>query len=345
MSAGQTWNHDAGDHIAALAWLPDGQRLAVVPAEGNFVVLDRATGGVLLTLPPHASGNCALSIAPTAPLLLTAGHDGKARLYDTDTGGLIRELSTSDGKGDWCEHAQFSPDGKLLATTAGKTLRVWTSAGEQVFESTAHDSTIAALAWRPDSAGVATGCYNGAQLFRAKNGEWDAEPYEQLCWKGSIISLTWSPNGRYVAGGSQEATIQFWRLPYRVGEELFMSGYQTKIRELAWDATSRYLASGGGEIATVWDVSGKGPAGTKPKQLEGHADRITTLIFQHRGPLLASGGTDGRVFVWDLAKAQRHRQELQPPSPIAALAWSPDDSALAIGAADGSVCVWESVKG
>ena len=188
MSAGQTWSHDAGDHIAALAWLPDGQRLAVVPAEGNTVVLDRATGAVRLTLPPHASGNCALSIAPNAPLLVTAGHDGKARIVHTETGELLHELAahaTNPSSNAWCEHVQFSPDGKLLATTAGNTLRIWTSAGGQVFESTAHDSTIAALAWRPDSAGVATGCYNGAQLFRAKNGAWEAEPYEQLRWKAA----------------------------------------------------------------------------------------------------------------------------------------------------------------
>jgi len=69
---------------------------------------------------------------------------------------------------------------------------------------------------------------------------------------------------------------------------------------------------------------------------------LLALTALSRGPLLASGGADGRVFVWDLARAQRHRQELQPPSPIAALAWSPDDTALAIGAADGGVGVWES---
>jgi WD40 repeat protein len=121
-----------------------------------------------------------------------------------------------------------------------------------------------------------------------------------------------------------------------------MSGYATKVRELAWDATSRYLASGGGAIVTVWDVSGRGPAGTMPKQLEGHKDRVTALAFQHCGPLLGSGGADGRIFLWDLAKGRRHRQELQARSAIAALAWSPDDTAFAIGAADGSVCAWES---
>ena len=340
MSAGPTWSFDAGDHVAALAWLPDGRTLAVAPTVGGIGLLDRASGKVTRTLAAHAMGNCALSAS--AGWLASAGQDGLARIWNVDTGELAHELRASDTASDWCEHAQFSPDGKLLATTAGKTLRVWKSTGERVFESTAHDSTIAALSWRPDSSGVATGCYNGAQLFRARDGVWESESYEELRWKGSIISLTWSPNGRYVAGGSQEATIQFWRLPYREGEELFMSGYATKIRELSWDNTSRFLASGGGEIITVWDVSGKGPRGTTPKQLEGHAERVSALTFQHRGPLLASGGVDGRVFIWDIAKSQRHRQELIPPSPIAELVWSPDDTALAIGAADGSVCVWET---
>ena len=333
------WHFDAGDHIAALAWLPDGRTLAVAPAVGDIALLDRASGEVTRSIAGHALGNCALSAS--ADRLITAGQDGLARLWHTDTGELAHELRASDTATDWCEHAQFSPDGKRLATTAGRTLRVWKTTGERVFENTAHDSTIAALAWRPDSAGAGTGCYNGAQLFREKNGAWEPRSYQELHWKGSLISLSWSPNGRYVAGGSQEATIQFWRLPYRAGEELFMSGYQTKIRELAWDAGSRYLASGGGEIITVWDVSGKGPRGTKPLQLEGHDARLTQLVFQRRRPILASGGADGRVFIWHLEKELRHRHELRPTSPIAALAWSPDDTALAIGSADGIVRVLE----
>ena len=117
--------------------------------------LDRATGKVTRTLAGHARANCALSA--TADLLASAGQDGLAHIWNVESGELARELRTSDTASDWCEHAQFSPDGKLLATTAGRTLRVWTHDGEQIFESTAHDSTIAALAWRPDSAGMATG--------------------------------------------------------------------------------------------------------------------------------------------------------------------------------------------
>lgn len=341
MSACQTWSYDAHDHIAALSWLPDSHTLAVAPVVGSIVLIDRITGKVRCTLRGDALANSALSASRSMPLMVTSGQDGTARTWNTDTGELVHELRTSDSASDWCEHARFSRDGTLLATAAGRTLRVWASSGECVFENSAHHSTIAALEWRPDGAGVATGCYNGVQLFRAKNDKWEPHAYEVLRWKGSILSLAWSPNGRYIAGGSQEATIQFWRLPYRTGEELFMSGYARKVRELAWNAGSRYLASGGGDVVTVWDVSGKGPAGTTPKQFEGHEAPITQLAFQNRGHLLASSGADGRLFIWDLAKDERQRYEFTPPGSIAVLAWSPDDTALAIGGADGSVCLFE----
>lgn len=339
---GARWSFDAGDHVAGVAWLPDGQRLAVAPSEGELAVLDRATGARRLTFPAHVDGNAAISASSREPWLATAGHDGKVRVWNCDSGALVRELEAGH---PWVEQVAFSPDGTLLAATAGRILRVWDAAGELQIECADHDSTIAALAWRPDSRGIGTGCYNGAQLFRQQDGAWESAPYEELRWRGSIISLAWSPNGRYVGGGSQEATIQFWKLPYRVGEELFMSGYQTKVKELAWDKESRFLASGGGEIITVWDVSGKGPRGRTPLQLEGHAGRVTALAFQGRGPLLASGGADGSAFVWDLQAGTRHRRQLAPAAPISALTWSGDGSALALGAADGTVCVWECRPG
>jgi hypothetical protein len=59
------------------------------------------------------------------------------------------------------------------------------------------------------------------------------EPHQEVRWKGSILSMAWSPNARYLAAGTQEATVNFWKLPYRVGEELNMTGYANKIKELA----------------------------------------------------------------------------------------------------------------
>jgi WD40 repeat protein len=68
-------------------------------------------------------------------------------------------------------------------------------------------------------------------------------PQRRFEWKGSILRLAWSPNGRFVATGDQDSTVHFWFEEDR--RDLQMSGYPTKVREL-WNAASRYLATGGG---------------------------------------------------------------------------------------------------
>ena len=325
---------DAGEHVAALAWC--GSRLLVVaPAEGDCFVVSRDGGK--RTLSAHSGGNTAVAANIHQPLVATAGHDGRARVFDSRTCSQLHELKCGDA---WVEHCAWSPDGTMLATAAARYLRVWKvteTESSLIFEYAAHQSTIAALRWRPDSRGIATACYGGVHLLRTETHE----RYAHLPWKGSLITLEWSPSGRFIAGGSQESTIQFWKLPYRPGEELYMDGYATKVITLAWDPTSRWLASGGGDIITVWDTSGRGPRGTTPVQIEGHTRRIARLVFQTRGPLLASGDLDGKVFISDLKTKLRHVRKMSPASAISALEWAPDDTALAIGTASGTVALWE----
>jgi WD40 repeat protein len=150
------------------------------------------------------------------------------------------------GRG-WVQQARWTTDHKQFVTASGKTLRLWSQEGELIQEVEEQPSTIAAVSLRPDNRAIGLGIYGGVRLYRF--GE--QAPYEDLLWKGSIIQLAWSPNARFIAASSQEKTINFWRLPYRSGEQLAMSGYTTKVRELAWDSTSRYLASAGSELVTI----------------------------------------------------------------------------------------------
>jgi WD40 repeat protein len=118
-----------------------------------------------------------------------------------------------------------------------------------------------------------------------------------------------------------------------------MSGYPLKVKQLSWDAKSRLLATGGGEVITVWNVAGRGPAGTRPLQLRGHKTKLTELAFQNTGAYLASGDAAGRVRLWRPAGGVKGVELAALPAEITALAWAPDDHALGIGAADGRVSV------
>jgi WD40 repeat protein len=147
-----------------------------------------------------------------------------------------------------------------------------------------------------------------------------------------------SPNDAYIATGNQDESVHFWFVETR--RDLEMWGYASKVRELAWDARSRLLATGGSNDVVIWDMSGKGPEGSRPLVLRRHTALLGALHFQHRGSLLASGGQDGLVVQWSPLTRKTLRSVGSLDSPITALSWSPDDQFLIAGSRDGTIGMW-----
>jgi WD40 repeat protein len=331
------WQAVISDHVIALAWSPDGRWLTAAAVSGPISLFDGATGQCAAVLAGHHLGTTSLSWSADSTCLASTGQDGLVRLWDATTG---REQQALDAGAPWVESVAWSPTGTLLATAAGRTLRLWDTAGRLQQQYPAQTSTIAALQWAPRTvqirraaAVLATAVYGRVTLWTPER----SEPLTQFAWKGSILTLAWSPDGRYLVHGDQDATVHFWVLAD--GKDAQMWGYPTKVRELAWDHTSRYLATGGGPVVVVWDYAGKGPQGSKPLMLEAHEDFLSALAFQHAHPLLASGGLDGRVVVWQPGKSRLPLTQNMLDAGITQLAWAPDDQALAIGSEMGTVMV------
>ena len=280
------WQAHVGDHVIALAWSPDGGTLAAATVGGPITLCDGQSGRIKYVLPGHGFGTLALSWCLQGTLLASSGQDGKVRLWNAGNG---KEHLTLDGGADWVERVVWSPTGTVLASAAGRKVRLWNSAGQLVREYGNHPSTVADIQWRPRTLELASAAYGELTVWNPDK----TEPIRVCKWKGSMLVLAWSPDGKYIATGDQDSTVHFWIV--KTGEDLMMSGYPTKVSELAWDYTSRYLATGGGSVPCVWNVSGKGPAGTKPLQFKAHQAKVTALAFQHAGPILASAGADGLV--------------------------------------------------
>lgn len=330
------WAAASPDYVTALAMEPAGDRVAVACASGPTLVLATADGRVCRHLPGHRPGTTAVAWSPDGSLLATGGQDGTLRLWDPASGDLRAEVEAGPA---WVEHLTWAPapvrGAPCLAAAAGKTLLFWTP-GEPVARVIAHASTISALAWKPPRAGGAafpmlvSAAYGGVRFW-----EPGREPaLEALAWKGSILALAWSPNGKYLATGDQDATVHFWILDRR--RELEMSGYPTKVRELAWDAAGRHLATGGGAAVTVWDCSGrKGPEGSKPIVLEGHEGLVSAVAWQGHRTFLASGGADAQVIVWQPARGPLPLGRARVDGEVTHLAWTPGDDRLIVGSAGG----------
>ena len=325
------WKHSVADHVVALAWSPDGGTVAAAGAGGPAVLFDAATGHVRRTLAGHGFGTAHVAWRPDGKRLATTGQDGKARLWDASTG---TETAILDVGAAWGERVAFGPRGDFLVTAAGKKLKLWSGDGEHVRDYPDAASSVADVVWSLRGKEFYAAGYGGAEAYRPDAAEAGTR-YE---WNGSVLKLALSPDGKRLAGSAQDASIHFWFT--KSGDDLEMSGYPMKVRELAWDAESRFLATGGGPTAVVWDCAGKGPAKTKPIMLERHEKPLADLAFQSRGPVLASACKAGLVCLWYPEGSTRVQAEADLGEEATHATWSPRDAYVAASGADGAVAVY-----
>ena len=78
--------------IAALAWSPDGRRIAVAGAAAEVNVYDPETGALVAKCKGHKAGIYTVAFSPDSTVAATAGFDGMVRLYDAATGEMKKEF-------------------------------------------------------------------------------------------------------------------------------------------------------------------------------------------------------------------------------------------------------------
>lgn len=327
------WKTDVDDYVIRMAFSPSGSLLATACVSGPIHLLDPDSGQIVRTLPGHAIGTQCLSWSHDGHYLASGGQDGRVRLWNPADGTLLHDLPAGS---PWVEQVAFGPDCNLLVSAAGRCLKLWDTRGECLQTYPEHPSTISDVQWQHTARFFTTAAYGQLATFKPES----SVAVKTFPWQGSILALAWSPNDNAVATGNQDASVHFW---YRTsGKDLEMSGYPTKVRELSWDSGGRYLATGGSAIVTIWDCGGKGPAGSRPLQLDGHETLLTALEFQHRGGLIASGCRDGVVCIWNARKTAKLFSDTSVKSSVTQVRWAPRDQWLACSSANGIVRLYDA---
>ena len=73
-----------------------------------------------------------------------------------------------------------------------------------------------------------------------------------------------------------------------------------------------------------------------------HTDNVESLAFTPNGDLLASGGADGSILLWEATSSQRLGERLLGHrGRVETLSFSPTGSLLASASEDGSVILWD----
>lgn len=320
-----------GDHAEAIGWSPDSRFVAVGSLAGDVEVLDAAGGTPLASLPGHPFGTTAVAWSPDGTRLVSGGQDGIVRTFDVPGGAVLGEVR---GRG-WVSDLVWRPgtSTECAAAIGRQVVRIGAD-GDELSRTDDHPSTVTSLAWTPDGRRLAAGAYGGLWWY-----EEGSEAVRHFDWKGAVLTVAVAPNGKYVASGNQDNSVHCWKL--WSADDFQMSGYELKIQHLAWSRDSRFLAVAGLGDVTLWDFSGRGPQGTTPKQLSGHANHLVAVGYRPVGPaMLMTAAADGRVCLWQPGAGKRSLiGEVSVGEAVGAAKWAPDGAAILVTTALGGVFV------
>lgn len=330
-SAPQVWTRDLPDCVSELRFSADGTLLAAAGLAGPVEVLHSGTGAEVRRVEGHAGGTLAMAWSPGGGLLVTGGQDGTVRFQEVGSGRTVARAQFDSG---WVTQLAWSPDGTTLAAAAGRAVRFFDRDGAPRGGFEKHASTVTGIAWVPDGSAVVSSCYGGLSWLEPGL----AEPKRRFHWKGSILTLAISADGRYIATGNQDASMHLWVV--KTGKEMFMNGYPTKVRSVLFTPDSKHLASASGKVIVLWDMRGKGPAGTQPRIMEGHLSTVTDLAFIQDGRVLLSSGEDGTVRAWAL-EGRSKPVALNIGGPLERLAHTPHGDLVVTGGRSGRVTLFK----
>ncbi|MEO1211625.1 MAG: pentapeptide repeat-containing protein, partial [Cyanobacteria bacterium J06638_20] len=153
---------------------------------------------------------------------------------------------------------------------------------------------------------------------------------------GLVLSVTYSPDGRLLAIGDSNGTVQVWDArTYQV--LMLVKGHEDWVRSVAFSGDGQTLASASDDkTVRLWSVATHQQLAT----LKGHEDLVSSVAFSGDGQTLASASADKTVRLWSVATHQQLATLKGHEDSVSSVAFSGDGQTLASASTDQTVRLW-----
>ncbi|MFK7968953.1 MAG: hypothetical protein AB8F95_01230 [Bacteroidia bacterium] len=325
--------------------------------DGDFVVLGgrnearvRAVyQSFLIEVGDHKDRVQAVDFSPDGKRIVTAGWDGKVKLWDVNEGDLITQYAhgmKEPVQENDINAAVFSPKGKYFASGSDEGsvyIRDGLTGAHITEDLPERKAKIHSLAFTEDENSIITGLSNGMIKFIDIESGNDNLLFKL---KTNVYALKVSPGGQFLAAGTFDGTLLIARLI--PGEKKAIKiqefqAHQAPISSLDFspDGLTLITTGQGDELIKIWEWKHK----RLIQSIADHSNHVNVTDFAPNG-MFITGSSDKTAILWkwDVVNevALPQRVLTRPESPIFGASFSKDGKLFALGYGEGMARVYHT---
>jgi WD40 repeat protein len=300
-------------------------------------LLDGTTGTTVDVLEGHRSWTNTAQFTPDGSRLVTSSIDGTARIWDTRSGQEVAVLGGHEGS---VVQAVVAPAGDVVATAAGRFVRLFPLRKQQLLTTDSHD-WMQDAAFLPGGKAVAAGMQDGrVVVWDSATGAVIAERQDH----GSVQRIDVDRSGTYIASANSDGTVRIWdwRANTVVKEAKNVLASPADVEFDPTGETVVVTGVGSADTMKVWAWRSGAPRDLVASSIPGFP--IYPAAFSPDGQYIA-GATAWSVKLWPVSGDGPVWTGTGHTGDVIDLAFSADGSQLLSASLDGTARVWRTSDG